>query len=231
MHCTSATEVKRDAGALLRRDTLRPQAHSWPRNRSWMSGARVALCLRLCAVAISVTLVSACEWVNEEDYTTEIQRSFGTVGTTQVGVEVSRSAKDFPFGKGQGRFGWLEPAHTVYEVGGRVFLRGPDGKEIEPAPQAPVERSLFTWKWDTSDNDKSKPGARQLWLDEWRRLSVEHCDIGDGRHYGVRVLGPSGRDSNWRLLVVDGSGWGETREATAKTCAALRQASSGKARP
>jgi len=192
---------------------------------------RFALRLRWCVFAISVPLVSACEWVNEEDYTTEIKSSFGTVGRTQVAVEISRSAKDFRFGEGQGRFGWLDPAHTVYEVGGRVLLRGPDGKEIEPSPQAPVERSLFTRAWDTSDNDKTKLGARQLWLEEWRRLSIEHCDFGDGRHYGVRVLGASGGDSNWRVVFIDGATWVETREATSRTCEELRRAPPGRARP
>jgi hypothetical protein len=182
-------------------------------------------------LAISATLVSACEWVNEEDYTTEIRRSAGTVGNSQLVVEVHRSAKEFRFGQGQGRFGWLEPAHTVYEVGGRVVLRGPDGKEIEPLPQAPVERALFAWAWDTHDNDKTKPGARQSWLDEWRGLSIEHCDFGDGRRYGVRVLGPSRRDANWRVVVVDGSEWVEMREATGRTCEEIRRTSPGKARP
>lgn len=196
-----------------------------------MTRRRVAAALRCLAVASAVTLVSACEWVNEEDYTTEIRRSFGSVGGALVTVEVSRSAKDFRFGQGQGRFGWLEPAHTVYQIGARVVLRGPDGKEIEPPPQAPVERTLFTRAWDTGDNDKSKPGARQLWLEEWRNLSVEHCDFGDGRQYGVRVHAPSGRVAQWRVVVVDGSGWGRTREATSTTCEALRRSTPDGAKP
>ena len=125
-----------------------------------------------------------------------------------------------PFGRGEGKGGFLEPAYDVLMMRGWIALQRSDGTaiELETYERFTAEALLFEWRFDSRENED----ARRLWDAKWNELTFEHCDFADGRRFAVRVPKGSGRGGDWRIVVLDGARWAETQRALGETCDEVR---------
>jgi hypothetical protein len=177
--------------------------------------------MRLCCSALVLVgvLASACDEAKE--YPEERRRAVSAVvGGVRVAVELSRGGSRYPFGQGGGTGGMLDPAHDQLRMRGWIALRRADGTEIDydTYERFVAQGLLFEWSWDSRQTED----ARRVWDETWRQLAIEHCDIGDGRRFGIRVPTRSGRSDEWRVVVVDGARWVETQRALGASCNDLR---------
>jgi hypothetical protein len=138
----------------------------------------------------------------------------------QVAVELSRSGNHYPFGQGGGTGGMLDPAHDKLSMRGWIALRRADGTLIDhdTHEQFVADGLLFEWTWDSRQTED----ARRQWDRTWRQLTIEQCDFGDGRRFGVRVPTLTGHSNVWRIVVVDGARWVRTQRVAGESCDDVR---------
>lgn len=177
--------------------------------------------LRCCTFVLTGCLASGCGEV-EEYRREERQSAHGTVGKVEIAVELLRAGAHNPFGHGQGRGGFLEPAHDVVTIKGSIVPRSATGTVVEPSHASYEEFAeksrLFHWTWDSRETE----GALRLWEARWKNLTIEHCDFGDGRRFGIRVPTPLGVGHDWRVLVFERDLWVDTVSGTGESCTELR---------
>ena len=175
--------------------------------------ARVHACAAVLFVACVASACGSSKTIAEE------QRVAGraTLGETTLELVVTRSGMDMAFGQGQGRGGFLEPAHSLRTV--RVFVRVLDGaveREAESYEAFVSQRLLGEQTWDSRVDDD----AVEAWERLWREATLERCTSTDD--VALRIRPGNALRTRWARAHRDASGAVTLREARqARDCAEL----------
>lgn len=174
---------------------------------------RAIACAAVLFVAFSASACGTSKTIAEE------QRVAGraTLGATTLELVVARSGMDMAFGQGQGRGGFLEPAHSLRTV--RVYVRVLDGaveRDAESYEKFVSQRLLGEQTWDSRIDDD----AIEAWERLWREATLERCASTDD--VALRIRPGNALRARWARAHRDASGAVTLREARqARDCAEL----------